>query len=63
MIPFFARKINSLIDYCSVLRSAFIAFINSKIFEKCFLTLTLVVRVSFYNEVAAVRNRDADFKK
>ena len=25
--------------------------------------MTLVVRVDFYNVVAAVRNRDADFKK
>ena len=25
--------------------------------------MTLVVRVKFYNGVAAVRNRDADFKK
>lgn len=30
---------------------------------KLFLTLTLVVRVIFYNTGAAVRNRDADFKK
>ena len=31
--------------------------------ENKFLTLTLVVRVNLYNGVAAVRNRDADFKK
>jgi len=35
----------------------------SKNFKIFFLTLTLVVRVNFYNVLAAVGNRDADFRK
>lgn len=46
------------------LRSVFYAILKIfKIFKKYFLTLTLVVRVDFYNGVAIARNRDADFKK
>ena len=37
-----------------------IIFLN---FKKIFLNMTLVVRVDFYNVLAAVGNRDADFRK
>ena len=37
-----------------------IIFLN---FKKIFLNMTLVVRVNFYNVLAAVGNRDADFRK